>query len=64
MYDNQSDSLNLTLVAIDIAKKHHDTLIQFSNGKTLQMKLDNLLSGCQRPWDVARKDDTDVRIGF
>lgn len=63
MNDNQNDSLNLTLVAIDIAKKHHDASIQFSNGKTLQMKLDNSLSGYQRPWDTSRKDDTDVLIG-
>ena len=47
MTDNQNTNLNLTFVAIDIAKKHHDTLIQFTNGKTLQMKLENSLSGYQ-----------------
>lgn len=64
MTDNQNNSVNLTLVAIDIAKKHHDALIQFSNGKTLQMKLDNSLTGYQRLWEASRKYDTDVRIGF
>jgi hypothetical protein len=52
MTDNQNNSPKLTLVAIDIAKKHHDACIQFSNGKTLHMKIENSLSGYQRLWDA------------
>ena len=44
MTDNQNDSQALTVVAIDIAKRHHDALIQFANGKTLQMKIENSIS--------------------
>ena len=34
MTDKNNDSKNLTYVAIDIAKKSHDALIQFTNGLT------------------------------
>lgn len=64
MTDSQNDSPKLTLVAIDIAKKSHDAFIQFSNGKTLQMKIENSLGGYQRLWTACIKGNDPVRIGF
>jgi transposase len=64
MTDNQNNSPKLTLVAIDVAKIYHDALIQFPNGKTLQMKLENSLSGYQRLWQACCKENADVGIGF
>lgn len=51
-------------MAIDIAKKHHDALIQFTNGKTVQMKLENSLSGYQRLWEACSRGNAQLRIGF
>jgi transposase len=64
MTDNPNDSSSLTLVAIDIAKKSHDAFIQFSNGKTVQMKIENALVGYQRLWTACIKGNEPVRIGF
>ena len=52
MTDNIDDSKNLTLVAIDIAKKSHDACIQFADGTTIQMKFENSLQGYQRLRDA------------
>lgn len=64
MTDNINDSKNLTLVAIDIAKKKHDACIQFTDGKTMHMKFENSLEGYQRLWDACYKGDSSIRIGF
>lgn len=64
MTDNINDSKNLTLVAIDIAKKKHDACIQFTDGKTMHMKFENSLEGYQRLLDACYKGDSSIRIGF
>ena len=64
MIDITNNSKNLTLVAIDIAKKSHDALIQFANGHSVQMKIENSLQGYQRLWVECCKHASVVRIGF
>lgn len=64
MTDNIDDSKNLTLVAIDIAKKSHDACIQFADGTTIQMKFENSLQGYQRLRDACFNGESSVRIGF
>ena len=64
MTDKNNDSKNLTYVAIDIAKKSHDALIQFTNGRTVQMKIENTLQGYQRLWDESCAHGSAIRIGF
>ncbi|GEM_PF-6807805 len=50
MTDNINDSKSLTLVAIDIAKKSHDACIQFTDGMSMQLKIENSIQGYQRLW--------------
>ena len=64
MTDNIDDSKNLTLVAIDIAKKSHDACIQFADGTTIQMKFENSLQGYQRLRNACFKGESSVRLGF
>lgn len=64
MTDKTNDSKNLTYVALDIAKKSHDALIQFTNGRSVQMKIENSLQGYQRLWDESYVHGSAIRIGF
>lgn len=64
MTDNIDDSKNMTLVAIDIAKKSHDACIQFADGTTIQMKFENSLQGYQRLRNACFKGESSVRLGF
>lgn len=64
MTDILNNSRDLTLVAIDIAKKRHDACIQFSNGNTAQLKFENTLSGYQRLWEICSEFQAPIRIGF
>lgn len=48
MTDSVNFTQNTTLIAIDIAKKAHDVLIQWPNGKRKSMKITNTLEEYQR----------------
>jgi len=41
MINNEKSTLNITLVAIDIAKKYNTVLVQSQNGKKKDFKMAN-----------------------
>mgnify|MGYP001277872042 CR=1 FL=1 len=45
MADNSHNSTTDTLIALDVAKKHHDALIQLPPGKTNSVRITNTLEG-------------------
>jgi len=48
MTDPNNNRTNRVLVAIDIAKKSHDALIEWPNGKRKMLKVSNTLDGFNR----------------
>ena len=52
MTDKTNIIQQVTYMAIDIAKKNHDVLIQHSNGKRQYLKITNSLDGYNRLMDI------------
>ncbi len=63
MTDHSNFISSNTYVAIDIAKHHHDVLIQWPNGKRKQMKIPNTLEGYDE-LIIAVGDEFPVLAGF
>lgn len=64
MADNTYNSTSRTLIALDIAKKHHDALIQRSSGKTLSVRITNTLEGYERLLSLANVEPSSITVGF
>lgn len=45
-------SLSGTLIALDIAKKHHDAKIRHPDGRTSYLRIENTLEGDHHPLHV------------
>ena len=64
MADIIHNSTTETLIALDIAKKHHDALIQLQSGKTISVRITNTLEGYQRLLSLARVEPSNITVGF
>ncbi|WP_404400706.1 IS110 family transposase [Idiomarina seosinensis] len=64
MADISHNSTNDTLIALDIAKKHHDALIQLPSGKTISVRITNTLEGYQRLLSLAKVEPSRIIVGF
>ena len=63
-----TDQTNITketvLVALDIAKKSHDAVIEFPSGKSITMKFTNSLDGYRLLLERCELDQYEVSVGF
>lgn len=64
MADITHNSTTDTLIALDIAKKHHDALIQLPSGKTISVRINNTLEGYQRLLSLAKAEPSSITVGF
>ena len=64
MSDPNLSASKTVLVALDIAKRSHDAVVMFPNGKRITMKVQNSLQGYQLLWDRCLPDQYDIRVGF
>jgi len=55
---------NQVLIAIDIAKKHHDVLISWPSGKTKAIKITNSLAGYQKIIELADTAPNHIQVAF
>lgn len=64
MADIIHNSRTETLIALDIAKKHHDALIQLPSGKTISVRITNTLEGYKRLLSLAKVEPSSITVGF
>jgi transposase len=64
MTDTNNHDTENVLIAIDIAKKSHDALIQLPSGKLKAMKIPNSLEGYHRLIKHADVSPEAIRVGF
>ncbi len=64
MADLTNSSTPSTLIALDIAKKHHDAKILYPNGHAVHLRINNTLEGYERLLEVADAPAEQVRVGF
>lgn len=57
-------STPITLIALDIAKKHHDAKILYPNGRAVHLRISNTLDGYERLLEVADAPVKQIRVGF
>ena len=64
MTDQQEDTTPRTWVAIDIAKRRHVVLVEFSDGKRRPYRVQRQLEEVDRFVSFLHAQDQPVRIGF
>ncbi|WP_084407396.1 IS110 family transposase [Aestuariibacter salexigens] len=64
MADQIQHKRNLTLIALDIAKKHHDAKVQYPSGKCVFVRIENTLDGYQRLLGIAKSTTDSIKVGF
>lgn len=57
-------SLPGTLIALDIAKKHHDAKIRYPNGRTSYLRIENTLEGFNRLLALTASPHDDIIAAF
>lgn len=64
MTDSNLKSKETVLLALDIAKKSHDAVIAFPNGKRMSMKVQNSLEGYQLLWERCNPQQYTIHAAF
>lgn len=64
MTDQTQNNQKATLVALDIAKKSHDAMIAYPNGKTVSLKVPNHLDGYEHLLKHAQLKGEAVHVAF
>ena len=64
MADNLNNNTVETLIALDIAKKHHDALIHKPSGKVVSVRINNSLEGYKRLIALSDVEPSRITVGF
>lgn len=57
-------SVSRILIALDIAKKHHDAKIRYPNGRTVYLRIENTLAGFNQWLAIATVSHDDIIVAF
>jgi transposase len=64
MADPINTSTPTTLIALDIAKKHHAAKILYPSGRAVHLRITNTLDGFERLVEIADSPVDRIRVGF
>ena len=64
MADRINDNSARVLVALDIAKKSHDAVVQFPTGKRITMKVANTIEGYRLLLERCQPQLYQISVGF